>query len=121
MATDNDPRRYRVIETSFRGAPPCYRLTIDGQLWSEVEWSASRRAWCVQDAAGHCLTHVEHIHAQDRDAEAAIRLAKRMIRDGRLPTPEDAAQQLHERLQRKRLGEPSESEARLMQLPAQKN
>jgi hypothetical protein len=108
MATDNDPRRYRVIEVRFQGGPPTYRLTIDGQLWSEVEWSASRRAWCIQDAAGHCLTHVEHIHAQDVDAEAAIRLAKRMIRDGRMPTPEDAEQQLEERLRRHRLGEPWE-------------
>ena len=101
MASDIDPRRHRVIEVRRHGAA-CYHLTIDGQLWSEVEWSASRRAWCVQDAAGHCLTHVEHIHAQDSDAETAIRVAKRMIRDGRMPTPEEAAQQLHERLRRDR-------------------
>jgi hypothetical protein len=106
MSTDNDPRRHRVIEVRFRGSPSTYRLTIDGQLWSEVEWSASRRAWCVQDAAGHCLSHVEHIHAEDVDAEAAVRLAKRMIRDGRMPTPEEAARQLRERLNRDRLGEP---------------
>jgi hypothetical protein len=31
-----------------------------------------------------------------------------MIRDGRMPTPEDAAQQLDDRLQRDRLGEPWE-------------
>lgn len=85
MSTDNDPRRHRVIEVRFRGSPSTYRLTIDGQLWSEVEWSASRRAWCIQDAAGHCLAHIEHIHAQDVDSEAAVRLAKRMIRDGRMP------------------------------------
>jgi hypothetical protein len=40
------------------------------------------------------LTHVEHIHAEDADAETAVRLAKRMIRDGRMPTPEEATQQL---------------------------
>jgi hypothetical protein len=108
MSTDNDPRRYRVIEVRFRGNPPTYRLTIEGQLWSEVEWSASRRAWCIQDAAGHCLAHIEHIHAQDIDSEAAVRLAKRMIRDGRMPTPEDAARQLRERLERNHLGEPWE-------------
>ena len=63
-------------------------------MWSEVEWSRSRRAWCIQDAAGRCLTHVEHILEQDRDVQTAIRLAKRMIRDGRMPTPEDAQAQL---------------------------
>jgi hypothetical protein len=108
MTTDNDRRRYRIIEVRFWGSPPTYRLTIDGQLWSEVEWSASRRAWCIQDAAGHCLTHVEHIHAQDVDAADAIRLAKRMIRDGRMPSPEEANRQLRERQERDRLGEPWE-------------
>ena len=39
----------------------------------------AQRASCVQDAAGHCLTDVEHIVGHDRDASAAIRLAKRMI------------------------------------------
>jgi hypothetical protein len=104
MTHDGDHRRHRVIETRFYGNPARYNLTIDGVLWSEVEWSASRRAWCVQDAAGHCLTHVEHIHAQDADAEAAVRLARKMIRDGRMPTPEQAARQLRERQVRKRRG-----------------
>lgn len=102
----NDRRRYGVVEV--RGGGSVYRLTIAGQLWSEVEWSPRRRAWCIQDAAGHCLTHVEHIHAQDVDAQVAIRLAKRMIRDGRMPAPEDAQRQLVERLRRDRLGEPME-------------
>src|SRR5262245_56380579 len=52
MTTARDPRRYRIIETRFRGNAARYNLTIDGVLWSEVEWSASRRAWCIQDAAG---------------------------------------------------------------------
>jgi hypothetical protein len=97
MTTVGDPRRYRIIETRFRSNPARYNLTIDGVLWSEVEWSASRRAWCIQDAAGHCLAHVEHIHEQNPDAESALRIAKRMIRDGRMPTPEEAVQQLSER------------------------
>ena len=90
------------VAARFTGSPS------PGQLWSEVEWSPRRRAWCIQDAAGHCLTHVEHIHAQDVDAQVAIRLAKRMIRDGRMPAPEDAQRQLVERLRRDRLGEPME-------------
>jgi hypothetical protein len=102
-----DKRRYGVIETQFHSSPARYDLTINGTLWSEVEWSASRRAWCIQDAAGRCLAHVEHIHAEHADAETAVRLAKRMIRDGRMPTPEEAQQQ-QERLRRDQLGEPVE-------------
>jgi len=64
-------------------------------MWSEVEWSPSRQAWCIQDAAGHCLAHVKRIVGQDRDVDTAIRLAKRMIVDGRMPTR-----------QREQLGEP---------------
>jgi hypothetical protein len=100
-----DLRRYGVIEVQRVGAG-IYHLTINHQLWSEVEWSASRQAWCIQDAAGHCLTHVESIVGQDRDVQTAIRLAKRMIVDGRMPTPEQAQQQLESDRQRARLGEP---------------
>jgi hypothetical protein len=98
-----DARRYGVIEVRRYNADT-YHLTINDELWSEVEWSAERKAWCIQDAAGRCLAHVEHIVGQDRDVQTAIRLAKRMIVDGSMPTPEEA-QQLLER-ERERLGEP---------------
>jgi hypothetical protein len=88
-----DRRRYGVIECRRINAET-YHLTIDGELWSEVEWSRPRQRWCIQDAAGHCLLHVEHIVGQDRDVQTAIRLAKRMIVDGRMPTPEEARRQL---------------------------
>jgi hypothetical protein len=91
-----DRRRYGVIEVRRVNAET-YHLTIGGRLWSEVEWSRSRRALCVQDAAGHCLTHVEHIVGQDRDPQAAIALAKRMIVDGNMPSPEVALHQLQQR------------------------
>jgi hypothetical protein len=100
-----DHRRYRVIEV-LRVNADTYHLTIDGELWSEVEWSAPRQAWCIQDACGFCLTHVESIVGQDRDVQTAIRLAKRMVLDGRMPSPEQAQQQLRERQERERLGEP---------------
>jgi len=96
-----DRRRYRVVETKRINAET-YHLVIDGQLWSEVEWSPSRQRWCIQDAAGHCLTHVEHIVGEDRDVQTAIRLAKRMIVDGRMPMPEEAYRQLDAKLK----GEP---------------
>src|SRR5262249_18502855 len=44
-----DPRRFGVIEVRFEGGPPAiYRLTVAGQLWSSVEWSPSRRRWCIE-------------------------------------------------------------------------
>jgi hypothetical protein len=88
-ASVTDKRRYGVIEVRRRNAET-YHLVIDGQMWSEVEWSHDRQAWCVQDAAGHCLAHIEHIVGENRDVETGIRLAKRIIVDGRMPTPEEA-------------------------------
>jgi hypothetical protein len=95
-----DRRRFGVIETRFfqRGRVAAYNLTINRQLWACVEWSPTRRAWCVQDASGRCLAHCDAIHGQDVDAQTAVVLAKAMIRDGRMPTPEDAERQLQERL-----------------------
>jgi hypothetical protein len=100
-----DKRRYGVIETR-RINSETYHLTIDGKLWSEVEWSSKRGAWCVQDAAGQCLTHVESIVGQDRDPDTALRLARRMIVDGRMPTPEEALARRQANRDRARLGEP---------------
>jgi hypothetical protein len=104
-----DRRRYGVIEVRRINAET-YHLCIDGQMWSEVEWSRSRQRWCVQDAAGQCLIHVEHIVGQDKDPQVAIRLAKKMIVSGEMPTPEEARRQLQQSQQQKlepeRLGEP---------------
>jgi hypothetical protein len=98
FALATDPRRHGVIEVRFHtGLPSIYRLTIGNKLWASVEWSPSRRAWCIEDGVGLCLAHVEHIHGQDPDAQAAIQLAKRMIRNGRMPTPEEALSRLQER------------------------
>jgi hypothetical protein len=93
-----------VIETRFRrhGEVACYWLTIDGEVWSCVEWSPARRRWCIQDGSGRCLAHCDAIHGQDVDAATAVRPAKRMIVDGRMPTPEEAQQQLEERLEEDR-------------------
>jgi len=97
-----DQRRYGVIEVRRLNAET-YHLTINGELWSEVEWSPSRQRWCIQDAAGQCLTHVEHIVGQDPDVQTAIRFAKRMIVTGTMPAPEEA---LRQRLESDRLCEP---------------
>jgi hypothetical protein len=98
MSAEKDPRRYGVIKVRFHPGPPTlYRLTIGGQLWAAVEWSPARRAWCVEDAAGRCLAHCEHVHGEHIDQQTAVELAKAMIRDGRVPTPEEAERQLQER------------------------
>jgi hypothetical protein len=99
LPTDpRDPRRYGVVEVRYRSGPPAiYRLTIAGQLWASVEWSLRRRRWCIEDGINRCLAHVEHIHGEDPDPQAAIRLAKKMIRDGRMPTPEEAIEALRRR------------------------
>jgi LmbE family N-acetylglucosaminyl deacetylase len=88
----SDARRFRAIEVRKAGSH-CYHICIDDQLWSEVEWSPSRERWCVQDAEGRCLAHVD-VFSQTIDTrlgkDDAITLAKEMIRDGRMPTPEEA-------------------------------
>jgi hypothetical protein len=92
---DTDKRRYGIIEVRQLNART-FHLTINRQLWSEVEWSAGRRTWCVQDAAGRCLAHCDHIVGTNIDQRTAIALAKAMIIDGRMPTPEEAEQRLRE-------------------------
>jgi hypothetical protein len=108
MSDTPDRRRFGVIETRFRqhGGIARYDLTINGELWACVEWSPARGAWCVQDASGRCLAHCDAVHGEHIDATTAVQLAKAMIRDGCMPTPEEAARQLRERLDRDRLGEP---------------
>jgi hypothetical protein len=117
-----DRRRYCIIETRFRrhGEVACYWLAIGGETWACVEWSPSRHRWCIQDASGRCLAHCDAIHGQDIDAETAVRLAKRMIVDGRMPAPEEARQQLEERLRRDELGEPMEILEDIVRIPARR-
>jgi hypothetical protein len=95
MAKDDDLRRLGSISVSRSSG--LYRLTIDGVLWASVEWSQRRGAWCIEDGVGQCFAHVEHIHGEDVDAERALRLARRMIRDGRMPTPEQSQARLREK------------------------
>jgi hypothetical protein len=109
-----DRRRYGVIETRFQrqGELAFYWLTIRGEVWACVEWSADRRRWCIQDASGRCLAHCDAVHGQDVDAATAVRLARRMILDGRMPTPEEAQEQLEARLEQDRVQEMVKSKRR---------
>jgi hypothetical protein len=87
MSTD-DPRRQRPIKIKWNGM--IGQLIIDGEPWGAIEWSEQRQAWCIEDAEGQCLRHKQSIRGQTDAKEAAIELAQAMIRDGRMPTPEDA-------------------------------
>ena len=86
---------------THRESHAIYRLTIDGILGASVEWSPRRNAWCIEDGVGRCLMHVEHVHGQEAGREETIRLARRMIRDGRMPTPEEANAALRQRREQK--------------------
>jgi hypothetical protein len=91
-----DPRRQQPIKVQWSGL--IGRLYIDGVSWGAVEWSEKRKAFCIEDAEGRCLSHHSHIHGEDKDKAGAVALAEAMIRDGRMPTPEDARKSRRERL-----------------------
>jgi hypothetical protein len=95
-----DPRRYKPIFIHWNGL--IGTLLIDSESWGAVEWSDKRQAWCIEDAEGRCLSHHSHIHGADKDKAGAVALAEAMIRDGRMPTPEDASKARMERLKRDR-------------------
>ena len=109
--------RQKPIEITWTG-DLIGRLTIDGQLWAEVEWSERRQRWCIQDAEGHCLRHKSSIHGAEVSKAAAVALAEAMIRDGRMPDPETAKQNLADyqetlrRERQRRSQQPAEIEKR---------
>jgi hypothetical protein len=98
----DDPRRQQPVKIRWMEPGKTAHIMIDGHLWSEVEWSEKRNAWCIQDAKGRCLSHHSHIHAEDKDKAGALELAQAMIRDGRIPCPEDARRARDQRLERDR-------------------
>jgi hypothetical protein len=86
-----DARRQGPINVKWDGMTGTIgRLYIDDEFWGAVEWSEKRKAWCIEDAEGRCLAHKESIHGKAPTKEEAVALAEQMIRDGRMPTPEDA-------------------------------
>lgn len=89
-----EPRRAQrvTIEWSNDGAA-IGRLYVGGEYWGAVEWSAKRQAWCVEDVEGACLRHVASIRGQAASKAKAVTLAREMIRDGRMPTPQQAREE----------------------------
>jgi hypothetical protein len=92
--TSDDPRRQRPVEIKWVGAAAgprtIGRIEIDGEHWGNVEWSYRREVWCIEDIWGGCLQHTDHIRGQEASRDAAVELAKEMIRDGRMPTLQEA-------------------------------
>ena len=111
-ATKDPRRRAEITFNNDRNGPSDHKqfLYINGQMWAEVQWSPERKMWCIQDACGYCLSHIEHLHLQvpndgtanpqmvgQLDSTSAINKAKEMIRDGRMPSPEQARAEFERR------------------------
>ncbi len=96
-----DPRRTREITTRIRGVADKRRayLFIDGQRWAVVEWGGPGR-WCIEDNEHLCLDHIENAAGLRDTLRRAIALAETMIRDGRMPSPEEAKRLAEERLEK---------------------
>jgi hypothetical protein len=93
--TPEDPRRELPIKIVWQddNANRIARLTIGGETWAFVEWSEKRQEWCIEDSQGECLRHAQNLRGTSETALGAIDLAEAMIRDGRMPSPEDARAQ----------------------------
>jgi hypothetical protein len=84
--SNDDPRRQK------RWNGLIGRLYIDDESWGASEG--------VEDAEGR--SHHSHVHGHDKDKADAIALVEAMIRDGRMPSPQEAKRQREQRLQRDR-------------------
>lgn len=111
-----DPRRSMNIDVRMVD-PIRTLLYVNGTLWAEVDWSDKKKAFCIQDCLGYCLHHVEHVMKEISTAgsgdgwahriatgnhtsadgarlaagmDKAIEVAKQMIRDGTMRSPEEA-------------------------------
>ncbi len=94
-----DVRRAKPIEGIDPGQYGATRavLHIDGQRWAEIDWSYVKNQYCIRDACGHCLSHMGSVVAEMgalaptlEGMQATINQAVRMVRDGRMPSPEAA-------------------------------
>jgi hypothetical protein len=88
--TQVDRRREGRVSVVFRGDKPIGTLLVGGEAWGAVEWSEKRGIWCIEDAEGRCLRHTSSIHGKAATKGEAVALAEQMVRDGTMPSPEDA-------------------------------
>jgi hypothetical protein len=85
-----DPRRSQPVSITWETGNLIGRIVIDGQQWASVEWSDHHQCWCIEDSQGACLQHVASIHGAAASKDEAAAMATDMIRDRRLPSPEEA-------------------------------
>jgi hypothetical protein len=97
MNGDDQTYRAGTLTISWEPSGLIGRVALDGEHWASVEWSEKRQAWCIEDCEGRCLAHVDSIRATAESRWQAEALAEAMIRDGRMPTPEQAKAEADER------------------------
>ena len=86
-------------------------VSLDCVTFARVEWSEKRQRFCIEDSQGQCLRHVGSIKGMAVSKDEAVALATAMIRDGRMPSPEQARAEHEERrrvAREKRQQQPSE-------------
>jgi len=89
-STESSVARGGTLSVSWHAEGLIGRVSLDGVHWASVEWSEKRQAWCIEDVEGRCLTHTASIRGQAASKDEAVALAETMIRDGRMPSPEEA-------------------------------
>jgi hypothetical protein len=85
-----DLRRWLLITIDWSAGAGIGRISFGTEYWAAVEWSERRQAWRIEDAEGRCLTYAASILGQAASKEAVEALAREMIRDGRMPSPQQA-------------------------------
>jgi len=108
MDGENQTYRAGAITISWSEVTGIGTVSLDGVAFAGVEWSKKRGHWCVEDAAGQCLRHVGSIKGQAASKDEAVALATEMVRDGRMPTPDQAHA---EHAERERIAGPMREEA----------
>jgi hypothetical protein len=92
-----DLRREKPFSITWNNKNLIGRITIDGEYWAAVEWSNKHHCWCIEDSTGACLAHQEAIQGAAASKDAAVALATEMIRDGRMPSPQEAREEAKQR------------------------
>ena len=89
LTYSEDPRREKPVAITWVSSL-MGRITVDGEYWAAVEWSNKHQCWCIEDCEGRCLAHQDAIRGAAESKDAAVALAEAMIRDRRMPTPQEA-------------------------------
>ena len=78
--------------SSFPFAATATALSLStSQMWRPVASSQKHGVWCIEDAEGQCLKHTASIRGRAESRGEAIALAEQVIRNGTMPSPEEAS------------------------------